>query len=208
VVTVMVMPPAGAAVGTHAEIPVTVAYPMVMSNRVPGLAAVGANAATIAGAFSQLYSPGIHMMGVGALTVLGRVTGGQGALRLASVASDPAGRGRYLVSGTLTPGEPNEPITLEYISGHGSKAVHVVYTANGGAFTDVYDAGRERGHEQSGEEDRGRERVHTDGDEAGKSEDLATPFSAAPFATVQAHWAGDNAHDPTDSEPLPLAPSH
>jgi hypothetical protein len=147
VVTVMVMPPVGAAVGTHAVIPVTVAYPMVMSNRVPGLAVVGANAATTAGAFSQLYSPGIHMIGVGALTVLGRVTGGPGALRLASMASVPAGRGRS----------------------------------------------------------------HTDGDEARNSEDLATPFSAASYATVQAHWAGDNAHDPTDSQPLwlvPLAPSH
>jgi hypothetical protein len=176
-VVLSVMPPAGAAAGEHAEIPVTVAEPMVIPDpRHPG-----------PDAFSLLLTPNIHWMGIGAVTVLGRVTGGPGQLFLKTHdahAGEDRDEAPRTISGTLVPALPDEPITLEYSGAGGRPIVHVVMTTAGGAFQDrIPDQHCDRGRDER--------------DEGRGCEDLERWRGS--LGVVQAHWGGDNSHDATDS---------
>jgi hypothetical protein len=184
-VMLSVMPPAGASAGEHAEIPVTVAEPMV----VPDPHHRGTDA------FSLLLTPNIHWMGIGAVTVLGRVTGGPGQLLVK--AGDPHERedrdeAPRTITGSLVPALPDEPITLEYLGAGGRRIVHVVMTTAGGTFHDrIPELRCDHGRDER-DEDRGCDGVER--------------WRGSPW-TVQAHWGGDNSHDATDSAVVDLPPA-
>ncbi len=164
-VTVLVVPPASAAVGADATIPVLVRH--FMANPVPD----GSHDS------STVFSPGVHFMTVGALTILSRVTDGSGSISL-NVPKASQIDTALLVSGTILPSDLNSPISIEYRSPWGQTITHIVLTGGDGTYTDsvipaqLFDCS-EDDHDNS----------------------------CVGQWTVQSRWPGDNSNDPVDSNP-------
>lgn len=120
-VDVRVVPPPTARVGEHAEIPIVVQR---LGTDFP-----------YTGDDPNLIAPGVHFDALGALTILARVTGGPGKIRLEV---PPEGRldRRVTIFGGVTPGAEGSPVTVEYRSPSGGAFSHVVRTNADGFYRD------------------------------------------------------------------------
>lgn len=190
-VSVHVTPPQGAASGEFVEIPVTVRVPMQM---LP-------NSANIDSASFPTMIPGVHLMPVGTLTVLARVTSGPGQVRLACANRDDEhdlsadrDRGeqhcsddRLHVAGDVKPAADDSSVTIEYRGPRGQVVSHVVYTDSNGHYADSL------GDTDDGGNGHGDSKLiaRTDDDLAGEW-------------LVQSRWSGGRYNDPTESNAVTL----
>jgi hypothetical protein len=165
-VSVHVMP-IHTVLGQSAQIPITVLAPMQMlldtSNIDPRTPSI-------------LY-PGIHLMPVGSMTVLARVTAGPGVVTLGCANGGQQSRREcgcsdngLNISGAVTPATPDSPVTVEYRSPNGKVFSHVVQTGQGGNYRDSV-----------GEKEHG------------------TDVSVKGDWVVQTRWSGGEFNDPTES---------
>lgn len=189
-ISVHVAPPRGAASGEFVEIPITVRAPMQMF----------LNTANIDPASFPTMIPGVHLMPVGTLTVLARVTSGPGQVSLRCVDSDAehdwsADRDqrerqcsdeRLHIAGDVTPAAADSSVTIEYRGPRGQLVSHVVYTDLKGHYADSLcdsDAGS-NGHDDS-------KRIASTDDLSGEWQ-------------VQSRWSGGRYNDPTESNAVTL----
>jgi hypothetical protein len=120
-VNIRVIPPPSAEVGYHAEIPVVVTK---LATRFPYLPS------------PDIIAPGTHFETLGALTILARVTGGPASSTL-NVPDTALVNTPVPVSGAISPGSANSPITIEYRSPSGQVIVHIVKTNAAGGYSDT-----------------------------------------------------------------------
>jgi hypothetical protein len=167
-VTVAVTPPEGAKPGQSARIPIVVHAPMQM---LPDASLIAANT-------PPNFTPGVHYMSIGAMTVLARVTAGPGSVSLGCRNAENGADGAehpncdYRVSdhltigGNVSPAVLSSSLDIEYRSPDGKATTHVVFTDADGHFVDSL-----RTHE------RGAWRI-------------------------QARWSGGDANNPTESRAI------
>jgi hypothetical protein len=127
-VNIQVIPPPSAEVGDHAEIPILVRKFEAM----------------LPGPDPNLIVPGVHFNALGALTILARVTGGPGSITL-NVPGTSLVNSLVLISGAMSPGISNSPISIEYRSPSGHTMTHIVQANGTGGYSDSITPG-ELGH--------------------------------------------------------------
>jgi hypothetical protein len=128
-VSIEVIPPANAAPGSHAEIPIAVMMEHQML--------IDGNASMTA----PLDTPGRHLMTVGSLTTVARIVAGPGVIRL-SVPQDVAMGAPVQITGGVTTAAASGQVTIEYRSPSGDTITHNVAIGNEGFFSDTFHPGQ------------------------------------------------------------------
>jgi hypothetical protein len=172
-VTVAVTPPEGAKPGQSAQIPIVVRAPMQM---LPDTSLVVANT-------PPNFTPGVHYMSIGGMTVLARVTAGPGSVSLGCRNAENGADGseqpeweqrkcdyrvgdHLTVGGNVSPAVLSSSLDIEYRSPDGKATTHVVFTDAEGRFVDSWQT-RKRGAWR-----------------------------------IQARWSGGDANNPTESRAI------
>ena len=125
-VNILVVPPPSAEVGDHAEIPIVVRKFEAM---------LPLESDSTGNPPNLFMLPGVHLNTVGAFTILARMTGGPGSITLTIPRTGQA-NAPVPVSGSISPGLPNSPISIEYRSPSGHTLTHIVQTDAAGGYSD------------------------------------------------------------------------
>ena len=86
---------------------------------------------------ANFMEPYVHVMTVGSLTILARVTNGPGTIHL-NAPDQRAVNSALGISGTITPSDAASPITIEYRPPSGQSITRIVQTDGNGAYTDTF----------------------------------------------------------------------